>query len=162
MQINKVVINASPLIVLYKANLEKILPKLFNDIRIPKAVISEVTNSDYEEESVSDIINAKWVKEETIKILPDISVWDLGTGESEVLTFALQNPDYYAIIDDKAARRCAKTLGIKTLGTGGLIVLAKRRGLIISVRYGLEKLRQSGLWISDELENLLLKEAGEK
>jgi predicted nucleic acid-binding protein len=79
-----------------------------------------------------------------------------------VLSFALQNLDYYAIIDDKAARRCAKTLGIKTLGTGGLIVLAKRRGIIKSVRYGLDKLRQSGLWISVELENLLLKEANEK
>ncbi len=162
MHIDRVVINASPLIILYKANLENILPKLFNDIHVPNAVLSEVTNSDYEEEAVSGIINAEWVKEEKIKILPDISAWDLGIGESEVLTFALQNPDFYAVIDDKTARRCAKTFGIKTIGTGGLIVLAKRRGLITSVRHGLEKLRQSGLWISDELENLFIKEAGEK
>lgn len=86
----------------------------------------------------------------------------LVTGESAVLTFAFKNPGFHAIIDDKAERRCAKTLGIKTLGTGGLLILAKRSGLIASVASGLANLRNSGLWISDELERLLLREAGEK
>jgi predicted nucleic acid-binding protein len=37
------------------------------------------------------------------------------------------------MVDDKAARRCAKTFGIQTLGTGGMLILAKRRELIESV-----------------------------
>jgi len=163
MPIDHVVINASPLIILFKAHLEDLLPKLFNDIHVPQAVLSEVTDVDYEDESVAGIKYAGWAKQAFIDhFLPDISAWDLGAGESEVLTFAFQNPGFHAIIDDKAARRCAKTLGIKTLGTGGLLILAKRRGLIASVSSGLEKLRQSGLWISDELDDLLLKEAGER
>jgi|GEM_PF-3333164 len=53
MPIERIVINASPLIILFKAGLEDILPKLFNDICIPKAVWSEVTDVDYEDESVA-------------------------------------------------------------------------------------------------------------
>jgi predicted nucleic acid-binding protein len=85
-----------------------------------------------------------------------------GIGESEVLSFALGRPGFRAMVDDKAARRCAKTLGIRTLGTGGMLVLAKRRGLIESVSDALATLRTVGLWMSDELVDLFLEEAGEK
>ena len=163
MPIEHVVINASPLIILFKAGLEDILPKMFNHICIPKAVWSEVTDVDYEDESVSGIFRAEWARKVNVtNIQLDVSAWDLGAGESEVLTFAVRNPGFHAILDDKVARRCAKTLGIKTLGTGGLLILAKGRGLITSVAAGLAKLRHSGLWISDELEDLLLSGAGEK
>jgi predicted nucleic acid-binding protein len=163
MPIDNVVINASPLIILFKARMEDLIPKLFHNIYVPQAVISEVADVDYEDEPVSGIIDAGWAKQAFIDFIPtDISSWDLGAGESEVLTFAFKNPGFHAIIDDKAARRCAKTIGVKTLGTGGLLILAKRRGLIKTVASGLDKLRQSGLWLSDELRNLLLKEAGEK
>lgn len=79
-----------------------------------------------------------------------------------MLTFALENPRYRAVLDDGAARRCARTLGINLLGTGGMLVLAKRRGLLESITEGLEKLQQAGLWLSPEIINLLLKEAGER
>jgi predicted nucleic acid-binding protein len=47
------------------------------------------------------------------------------------------------------------------LGTGGLLVLAKRRGLLPSVGEGIEKLRQSGLWLSDDITQILKAQAGE-
>ena len=58
-------------------------------------------------------------------------------------------------------RRCAKTLNIPMLGTGGLLVLAKRRGLLPSVSEGIERLRQSGLWLSDDIAQILKTQAGE-
>ena len=69
---------------------------------------------------------------------------------------------FHPALDDKAARRCARTLGIQTLGTGGMLVLAKQRGLIESVAAELYNLRRLGLWLSDELVDLFLEEAGEK
>jgi len=78
-----------------------------------------------------------------------------------VLSFALKNPSYRAMVDDTAARRCAQTLGISTLGTGGTIALAKQRGLIESVTDRLQLLRDSGLWLSEEVFNLLKQKAGE-
>lgn len=85
----------------------------------------------------------------------------MGAGESSVLSFALKHPNYHAMVDDTAARRCARTLGIATLGTGGAIVLAKRRGLIESVSDRLQRLKTAGLWLSDEVINLLKQQAGE-
>ncbi|MEH2226910.1 DUF3368 domain-containing protein [Nostoc sp.] len=46
-------------------------------------------------------------------------------------------------------------LGINTIGTGGLLILAKRRGLIPSISPGIQALRDAGLWLSDTLVNLL-------
>ena len=64
-------------------------------------------------------------------------------------------------MDDLAARRCARVLGIKTLGIGGLLILAKKRGLINSVKDRLERLQESGLYLSKPVISLLLSKAGE-
>lgn len=37
-----------------------------------------------------------------------IAGWDLGAGESAVLTWARQHPETEAVLDDRAARNCAK------------------------------------------------------
>lgn len=163
MRIEQVVINASPLIILFRGHPEGLLPRLFSQICIPVAVWSEVTGGEYRDESVSGLMNAQWAEKVKISgISPSVAVWDLGIGESEVLSFAVEHPEFRAMVDDKAARRCAKTLGIQTLGTGGMPVLAKRRGLIESVAAELGNLRTAGLWMSDELVDLFLEEADEK
>jgi predicted nucleic acid-binding protein len=163
MLIDRVVINASPLIILFRGHLESLLPVLFSEICIPEAVWSEVTGRGYRDESVSGLINAEWAKKVKVSnISSRVAAWDLGVGESEVLSFALEHLGFRAALDDKAARRCARTLGIQTLGTGGMLVLAKRRGLIESVAAELYNLRRLGLWLSDELVDLFLEEAGEK
>lgn len=78
-----------------------------------------------------------------------------------MLSCALAHPPLRAVIDDMDARRCAQTLGIPIFGTGGLLVLAKRRGLLQSVAEGIAKLRGAGLWLSAELVEILLDQAGE-
>ncbi len=85
----------------------------------------------------------------------------MGKGESQVLSLALKNSDCAAIVDDRAARRCDQALDITTIGTGGLLILAKRRGLIPSISPGIQALRDAGLWLSDTLVNLLKQQAGE-
>ena len=59
------------------------------------------------------------------------------------------------------ARRCAQTLGIPIFGTGGLLVLAKRRGLLDSVGAAIEKIRDAGLWLSEDVVRILKTQAGE-
>ncbi len=58
MLIERVVVNASPLIILFRGHLESLLPGLFSEICIPVAVWSEVTGGGYRDESVSGLINA--------------------------------------------------------------------------------------------------------
>ena len=101
-----------------------------------------------------------WITRCLVNVIEDVLVWNLGTGETDVLSLAFQE-NCTALIDDRAARKCAETLKIKTLGTGGILVLAKRRGFIDSVSSPLEKLQEAGLYISDEVVELLKKQADE-
>ena len=77
--------------------------------------------------------------------------WDLGEGEASVLAWGYDHPGTLIIVDDLAARRCAATLGIPVRGTLGLVLTAKKRGMIPEARPVLEKLRQSGMYLSDRI-----------
>lgn len=162
MRIEKVVINASPFILLCKSGLVYLLPQLFTEILMPEAVTEEIISGG---DIATDQFYESEDKEITVclaSIAEEVLVWNLGDGETEVLSFALANkPNFTALIDDRAARKCAQTLGIKTLGTGGILILAKERGLIETVAPALKKLQNAGLWISDEIVEIILKQADE-
>lgn len=79
-----------------------------------------------------------------------------------MLSFAHQNPtDHRAMVDDAAARHCARTLNIATLGTGRMLVLTKRQGLISSISPVLQALQDAGLRLSNNLITLLKQQAKE-
>jgi predicted nucleic acid-binding protein len=160
-KIKRVVVNASPLIILFKSQLAHLLPDLFEEILVPIAVWNEVTSERTTDIAAQELPSASWAKRVEVEVSPVITVWNLGQGESEVLSLALERPDHHAMVDDAAARRCARALNISILGTGGALVLAKRRGLIPSVATCLQILRDTGLWLSDEVVTLLMHQAGE-
>lgn len=151
MRIERVVVNASPLITLFRAGLHPLLPELFKEIVVPDAVWAEVAGKAHDDPAARGLPGAAWVQREPVSICPDVAIWNLGAGETAVLSFARQQPGYTAIVDDRAARRCARVLGIHLQGTAGVVVLAKRRGLIGSVREALGHLKGAGLWLSEEL-----------
>ena len=161
MRIEAVVVNASPLISLFRSGQSNLLPRLFNRIVIPEAVFKEVALDERHDPAARELGTQMWPIRESVTPSPRVEAWNLGAGETAVLSFALAAPPVRAIIDDAAARRCARTLAVPMLGTGGVLVLAKRRGLLPSVAEGLEKLRNAGLWWSDDLVSLLKMEAGE-
>jgi predicted nucleic acid-binding protein len=78
---------------------------------------------------------------------PVVANWDLGAGESHVLSFALANRGYEAVLDDLASRKCAKTLAIPTLGTLGVLLLVKKRGLIAAVSPIADELLEAGFHV---------------
>ncbi len=112
----------------------------------------------YDDPATHGLPGAPWAQKVQTPIEPDVAVWNLGAGESAVLSFAQHNRDYTAIVDDRTARRCAHVLRISIIGTAGVVVLAKRRGLIDSVEGALRSLQGAGLWLSEEL---ILKLAAE-
>jgi predicted nucleic acid-binding protein len=161
-KIEGAVANASPLILLFKSGLADLLPRLFVEVAVPDAVWEEVVAGGETDAAATLLPSVSWVRRVTVPaIAPEVVVWNLGDGESAVLSFALSRPEYRAMVDDRAARNCARTLHIQTLGTGGLLLLAKRRGLIQSVTVELQKLRGAGLWLSDEVIAMLKEQAGE-
>lgn len=163
MSINRVIINSSPLIVLFKSQQAQLLPQLFPEILVPSGVFEEVTVAGEDDAASRQLPSISWIKRvEITAIAPEVAAWDLGNGESQVLSLALKTSANSAVIvDDRAARRCGQALGITTIGTGGILIRAKRRGLIKSVSSGIEALRDAGLWLSDHVVKLLKQQAGE-
>jgi predicted nucleic acid-binding protein len=86
---------------------------------------------------------------------------DDGAGESAVLEWAIANPGSGVLIDDQAARHAAAVLSIPHQGTLGLVVIAKQQGLIATARPIVEKLRQQGMYLSDQIMNQALAQVGE-
>ena len=56
-----------------------------------------------------------------------------------------------AFVDDRAVRRCAKALGIRLLGTLGVVLLARATGVVPVTGPIVEELRGVGLWLEDEI-----------
>lgn len=160
MRIEKVVVNSSPLIVLFRSGQADLLPQLFKSIVVPEQVFEEILAGEKDEAAVA-LPQTPWLKKKKIAISLSVAAWNLGNGESAVFSFAMKKPGYRAIVDDLAARRCAHSFQIPTLGTGGILVLAKRRKLISSIRDRVQRLKDSGLYLSDSIVELLATEAGE-
>ena len=78
-----------------------------------------------------------------------------------MLSFALKNSGFYAVINDREARRCATSLGCLHIHTVGIILLSKRRGIVSSVKDSLNKLQAAGLWLSDSFIKEVCRKAGE-
>ncbi len=157
MPIKRVVINASPLITLFASQQDLLLPELFDEIYVPDAVWNEVVHSGKEDIAAQQIPSKDWlIRLPATTVDLDIQLWNLGAGESEVMHHTRKLETDRAIVDDLAARRCCKSLDIRSLGTCGVLVLAKRRGLISDLQPAIQKLRDAGLWLSDRLVASLL------
>lgn len=156
------VFNASPLIVLAKANLLDLLLPLGNQIWIPQAVVTEVSAV----KNPTDPARI-WLADKAefthapMPILPFVMAWDLGDGEAAVLTLAESINDVFAVLDDQAARHCAQAMGIKSIGTLGLILMAKQTALIPSAKQALNDVISAGLFISQNHVDSILRLAGE-
>ena len=163
MFISCVVVDASPLICLFKSGLAELFPAMFRDIVVPDAVIREIVAKGRADFEAQTLVSYGWIRQiADVAIDPRVASWDLGEGESAVLSFALKDPEYWTLIDDREARRCAMSLHCHYIGTLGMIVLAKKRGIITSVRKSLERLQSAGLWLSESLVNKTCQKAGEE
>jgi predicted nucleic acid-binding protein len=87
--------------------------------------------------------------------------WRLGIGESSTLALALGYPGTEAIIDDRAGRKYAATLGIPLRGTLGIVLVAKQRGVVREVRSIVEDMMNAGLCLSRDVVETALRGVGE-
>ena len=149
--IGDAIIDSACLITLEKIGHLALLPKLFDHIYIPPAVKQDFGES-------IDWVTVKRIKD-TDKIIALSTQID--TGESEVIALAMELKDAYVILDDKKARRIAKQIGVKVIGTVGLLLKAKNMGIIPAIKPYLEKLNAVGFHLSQALYHKALELANE-
>jgi predicted nucleic acid-binding protein len=92
---------------------------------------------------------------------PSLAHWDLGAGETAVLSLALADIDSAVILDDLAARKFAITYDVPLLGTLGLLIRAKHRGLIDRLAPQIPLLESAGANLSQPVIAQAMKLAGE-
>jgi len=159
----KWVINASPVIALARVGQVELLTRLPEQALIPQAVAEELSVAPEDDPAriALESGNFKVVKTPTT---PDaILAWDLGMGESAVLSYALANPTFIAVLDDGAARRCARSFSITVTGTLAVVILAKQHGLIESAAQVLQALRGVDFRLDDAIiRDALARTVGEK
>lgn len=153
------VLNASPTIVLARIGLQGVFFDLTSEVILPQAVAKEIQAGPLDDPA------RHFLTEGRIPIVPtppppeELSAWDLGAGETAVLSYALANPGWVAILDDGAARKCARSFSIPHKGTLALVLLAKQRGLIPSAAETLRALKANGLRLDDGIIRETLRRA---
>jgi predicted nucleic acid-binding protein len=138
------------------------LGELFDDVLVPTAVIDELAVGRERGHNVPDVAGFSWIHIVNPERLP--SQWlslDLGPGELAVLGLALEIPQRTVILDEALARTIAQSAGLKVWGTLRILLEAKERGLTPSIAPLLDRLKEAGMWISDELRTRVLALAGE-
>jgi predicted nucleic acid-binding protein len=153
------VVNASPLIVLDRIGHLALFAQLGNTLVVPGGVLAEISR----EPRPIDPCRLDFFGTVTVDAIdPIVAAWDLGRGESEVLTCAAAEHADVAILDDRSARRCAAAIGLATHGTLHVLLQAKKAGLLPSVAPMIDRARAEGLFLSDALVARVLLSAGER
>ena len=156
------VVNASPLILLGKIDRVDLLSQLSDELIVPDVVVREVGAKPDGERIVSEIASLPGARfESEVATSSEIAAWNLGRGESQVLALARGYTRSRAVLDDLEARRCAQALGQAMIGTLGVVLRAKRKGVIEKARPVIEHLRRVGLYASDSLVERALAHLGE-
>jgi predicted nucleic acid-binding protein len=85
----------------------------------------------------------------------------LGPGETEAIAIALHLGPCEVVLDDRPGRRLAERLGLSVVGTVGLLLRAKRHGLIEAARPELQALLSTGFFLDPRLVEQALSDVGE-
>jgi hypothetical protein len=139
-----------------------LLAELAGRVVVPVGVAEELSAGRELGFDVPDLSSLPWVdirKPAGIGMLALIA--DLGVGEAQVLALALESPGSVVVLDDLLARRMAEVLGLRMTGTLGILLEAKRRGLVPSVGPLIRRLTELGFRVSACTERAVLALAGE-
>jgi predicted nucleic acid-binding protein len=156
------VVDASPVITLAKAGYLDLLEQLPTDLLIPTAVRDEILDGP-PSDPAREALQSGWGQTVSPGLVPEaVLEWGLGAGESAVLALTLAEPGRMAVLDDAAARACARTLGARYLGTLAVVLRAKQAGLIESAAVAMVALLQTGLRLDERTLRTALERIGER
>lgn len=158
-----VVADATPLIALAKVGRLDLLPEVFGAIVVPQAVYDEVVTQAAGRHGAEDIRQASWidVRGPADQVKVAYMRTDLDRGEAEALVLAEELKADWVLLDEAKARLAAQFLGLRYIGTLGLLLLAKRLGKVAELRPVLDELRARQFYIGEEIYRTVLAQAGE-
>jgi predicted nucleic acid-binding protein len=160
-----VVSNSSPLISLTRIGKLGLLPQLYDEVYVPEEVWHEVVIAGEGQPGVDQIKEAAWIKRVPVKnrALVRALQRDLDAGESEAIALAVETEAELLIMDERLGRDTARIFELKYTGVVGVLIEAKRKGLIEEIRPVLDEMRTKGHFrISSALYARILQDEGEQ
>ncbi len=157
----KVISNTTPILSLLKINKLELLKDLYGKVIIPQAVFQEI-EAGRDWVYYTDLSKLDWIEICPLKYPQALSyLFDLDRGEAEVLILAREISADLVILDETLGRRYAQMLELTLTGTVGILLKAKEKGLIQSVKALLIELQGKGVWLSSALVNQVTGLTGE-
>lgn len=141
-----VVADTGPLIALARLELLELLPALFQQVYLTPTVLSECEAKPDCGEGVRIRLAVDAGRLELLAPREALPRWGIDPAETSAIALALEQ-GAGVLMDDKAGRSVAMQLGVKVIGTAGVLVLAKRRGRLAGVRTHLDALIASGYFL---------------
>ncbi|MBI1731232.1 MAG: DUF3368 domain-containing protein [Gammaproteobacteria bacterium] len=155
--------DASPLIGLAAAGESGLLREFFGTVTITRAVHDEVMagNGLPGAAELAGAIAAGWVEVARnpagLRQFPE-----LGAGEASTLALALKHDgDSLVLMDEWLGRARARELGITVTGIAGLLLAARKAGLVKRIQPLFERLAQRDFRVTEDVVRSVLDEAGE-
>ena len=130
---------------------------------IPKAVADEIgIKPGKENDQVQALLKKGTLQlgQVSEKILAELPI-DLGRGEREAIALAIESGSDLVILDDQQGRLVSRDKGLSVTGTVGVLIEAKERGFVPSLRSEIDRMIEAGMWISEVFYHRILKEYGE-
>ena len=157
------VVNTSPLIFLAELGHLDLLHRNADIICVPPAVLDEVRVKPDRAAQAVDQATQSWllVRKVGNRQAVEILQADLDLGEAEVIVLAREIGADRVVVDDLDARRIARRLDLELVGTIGLLLSARLRGEIPSIRGEIERLEALGFRVAPDLVEAVLRAAGE-
>lgn len=159
-----VVADAGPLIHLSAIGRLDLILAVSAEVLIPPAVFHEVVVVGAGLPGSKEVEAAPWIQvvepggTDMTRALLGVG---LHRGESEAIALAVERRASWLLIDERQGRLAAEGMGLRVLGSIGVLVAAKARGEVAAVAPLLEALRASGLWMTDTLVAQVLASLGE-
>jgi len=154
------VADSSPLILYAKIGRLDLLHALFGSILVPPSVEREVSAPG--KPGSFELTAADWIAVVPLRATPtELGVPEhLGPGEAEAIALALEmTGGVVLLLDERSGRRAAERLGVSVIGSAGVALLAKRRGVVPAVRPLLDALRAAGMFLDERTYRQVLAHA---
>ena len=157
-----VICDTSPIQYLYQLELLDVLQALATNVIVPPAVVEELAQGRDLGVPLPDLTTLDWVTvRQPSSQLAVALVTELGPGETEVLMLGLEYREGVVVLDDALARRMAEALGLRLTGTLGVLLDAKRAGLVPAVGPLLDRLQALRFRLAPHTRAAVLELAGE-
>lgn len=159
-----IVCNTSPIMNFAVVGQLDLLKRVYQKVFIPEAVFQEL--SAIRSSQLGDVViqTVLWIEQRSVanKSLVDSLRLELDLGESEAIILAMEMKADFLILDERRGRNVASRFGLKYIGLLGILVEAKRKGLIDAVKPVLDDLMiKAGFWMGSPIYTRILQEVGE-